>query len=347
MNVKFMNRAVGVLVIGAVSLVGTAGSASARQAPQEEPPAKQVQGQQKKQARQQQKKQAQPPAAEKQQKQPRTVASQPEAPPAAQKQQKQPRTVQSQPEAPPAAQEQKQPRTVQSQPEAPPVVEQQQKQPRVAATPQKQPRVAPKPKRLPPDRQQQLIDEQKQQVVQYRQHLDEQERIARERADALRQQNRLAHYRYQQQYYQRLRSQRARFDNPRYYNYTRDPYFYTAPSYRYTYGGTYYETNQYGMNLLRQAVNYGYQEGYRAGRADRQDRWGNGYEDSFAYQDANYGYPGLYVGQGTYNYYFREGFRRGYEDGYNSHYHYGRSSNGALIILASVLAGILVYEAID
>jgi hypothetical protein len=67
--------------------------------------------------------------------------------------------------------------------------------------------------------------------------------------------------------------------------------------------------------LLRQAVNYGYQEGFRAGEADRQDRWRSNYRDSYAYQDANYGYNGYYVDRGDYNYYFREGFRRGYEDG--------------------------------
>ena len=37
-------------------------------------------------------------------------------------------------------------------------------------------------------------------------------------------------------------------------------------------GGRYYETNQYGADLLRQAVNYGYDQGVRAGQADRQDR---------------------------------------------------------------------------
>ena len=55
---------------------------------------------------------------------------------------------------------------------------------------------------------------------------------------------------------------------------------------------------------------------------------------------------GYYVDQSEYNYYFREGFRRGYEDGYNSRYHYGRRSNGRYVVLASILAGILVLEAI-
>jgi flagellar biosynthesis/type III secretory pathway protein FliH len=44
-------------------------------------------------------------------------------------------------------------------------------------------------------------------------------------------------------------------------------------------GGSYYETNEYGADLLRQAVNNGYQEGFRAGEADRQDRWHSDYRD--------------------------------------------------------------------
>jgi len=70
-------------------------------------------------------------------------------------------------------------------------------------------------------------------------------------------------------------------------------------------------------------VNYGYEEGYRAGEADRLDHWRFDYESSYAYQDANYGYEGLYIGQDEYNYYFRQGFRRGYEDGYYARHRYG------------------------
>ena len=44
------------------------------------------------------------------------------------------------------------------------------------------------------------------------------------------------------------------------HDYDNDPYFYTAPIYRYNRGGAYYETNQYGADLLRQAVNNGYRK---------------------------------------------------------------------------------------
>jgi hypothetical protein len=41
--------------------------------------------------------------------------------------------------------------------------------------------------------------------------------------------------------------------------------------YRYSRGGSYYETNRYGAQMLRRAVNNGYEEGFWAGQADRED----------------------------------------------------------------------------
>jgi hypothetical protein len=180
--------------------------------------------------------------------------------------------------------------------------------------------------------------------VRYRGQLDQQQRLAGQHSAQLQQQKRMAQYRFQQQYLQRLRQQQLSLRNAANYNYGRDPYFYTPSSYRYSRGGSYYETNEYGANLLRQAVNYGYEEGFRAGQADRQDRWGYNYEDSYAYRDANYGYSGYYVEQDDYNYYFREGFRRGYEDGYYGRYQYGRLSNGKYVILGAILGAILTLE---
>ena len=159
------------------------------------------------------------------------------------------------------------------------------------------------------------------------------------RAWQLRQQQlerqRRAQWLYQQRYQERLRRDQLRLENWRYNDYG-------SSNYRYNRGGSYYETNQYGAQQLRQAVNLGYEEGYRAGQADREDGWRGSYQDSYAYQDATYGYDGYYVNLSEYQYYFREGFRRGYDDGYNSRYQYGRaSSNGTATILASLLGSIL------
>ena len=180
-------------------------------------------------------------------------------------------------------------------------------------------------------------------MAQYSQHLEQQERLARERGALLQQQKRMAQYRFQEQYLERVRQQQTHLRDNR-FDYDRDPYFYTAPIYRYNRGGSYYETNEYGAKTLRQAVNYGYEEGFRAGKADRDDRWRGNYKDSYAYRDANYGYSGYYVDRSDYNYYFREGFRRGYEDGYNSRYRYGRFADGSNSILDTILSQILNFQ---
>jgi exonuclease VII large subunit len=200
-------------------------------------------------------------------------------------------------------------------------------------------------RRLPPQQQQQLITQQQHRVATYRQHMQQQQPIAQQQIAQLQQQHRTSQYRFQKQYFERVRQQQLTFQNRR-YDYNSDPYFYTAPSYRYFRGGSYYEINRYGVDLLRQAVNNGYEEGYYAGRADRQDHWRSDYEGSYAYQDANYGYSGYYVDSEDYNYYFRQGFQRGYRDGYNSRRQYGRYSNGNYSILGPVLATILVLEAL-
>jgi hypothetical protein len=150
----------------------------------------------------------------------------------------------------------------------------------------------------------------------------------------------MAQYRFQQDYLEHERQERVRLERVR-HDYYSDPYFYTAPSYRYYRDGRYYEVNQYGADLLRRAVNYGYQEGFRSGVADREDRWKFDYRDCYAYQDANYGYDGYYEDQGAYNYYFREGFRRGYEDGYYDRYQYGVYVNGEYSVMGAVLSQIL------
>ena len=125
------------------------------------------------------------------------------------------------------------------------------------------------------------------------------------------------------------------------YNYDSDPYFYSAPIYRYSYDGRNYDTSQYGADLLQRSVNSGYQEGFYAGEADRHDRWRSGYRDSWAYQNANYGYTGMYIDQPQYNYYFRQGFQRGYDDGYSSRYRYGHNDNGTFHIMATLTTQIL------
>ena len=178
-------------------------------------------------------------------------------------------------------------------------------------------------------------------MTQYREHMDQEQGRAHQQMAQLQQQNRTSQYQFQRDYLERERQQQIAYRNDQNHDYDRDPYYYTPPSYRYNRGGSYYETNQYGADLLRQSVNNGYQEGFRAGEADRQDHWRSNYRNSYAYQDANYGYSGRYLSQDDYNYYFRQGFQRGYQDGYGNRYQYGQYSNGSYSVLGAVLSSIL------
>ena len=157
----------------------------------------------------------------------------------------------------------------------------------------------------------------------------------------MQQQNRIAQYRFQEEYLERLREQQIAIDRDLNHNWYNDPYFYSAPIYSYSYGGGYYEINQYGADMLRGALDRGYEEGFRAGIADREDRWRPDYRDNFAYQDALWGYNGYYINSDEYQYYFRQGFERGYEDGFNQRFQYGYYSNGSYGLLSNVLGAIL------
>ncbi len=190
------------------------------------------------------------------------------------------------------------------------------------------------------------IRQDQQNLARYRQVIARRQALAERDAQRLQQQRRQAHYEYQRSYYENLRKQRERVQSSR-YDYDNDPYYRTPPTYRYRRAGRYYQTNQYGADILRQALNYGYQQGYQAGRADRRDRWRFDYRQSFAYEDANYGYEGRYVRQDEYNYYFREGFRRGYDDGYYDRRFYGRHVDGSDSLLGAVLIAILALEVLD
>ncbi len=114
----------------------------------------------------------------------------------------------------------------------------------------------------------------------------------------------------------------------------------SANRYRVYRNGGYYQTDNRGAELLKQAVNRGYQQGFNAGKNDRSSRRNNGYNNSSMYRSGNYGYQN-YVDSSQYQYYFREGFRRGYEDGYNSRYQYGSNNNGGLNILGTILQQVL------
>ena len=195
-------------------------------------------------------------------------------------------------------------------------------------------------KRLAAAEQRALIARQQAQVLQYRRTLDAQRSASQRVADALEQQNRLRQAQYVEEYNQRLWQQQQQY-RAQSFDYYNDPYFYSAPIYSYSALGRTYQTNQYGADLLREAINNGYREGLRAGRADEMDNWRPDYRSSYAYQEPYYGYNGYYLDADQYAYYFRQGFQRGYEDGYYGRSRYGRQSNGTTAILATLLSSIL------
>jgi hypothetical protein len=111
--------------------------------------------------------------------------------------------------------------------------------------------------------------------------------------------------------------------------------------YRYNVRGVYRETNEFGVDVLRQAVNQGYQEGYRTGQIDRRDGVPADFQRAFDFENGNFGYAGAYVPQSDYSYYFREGFQRGYDDAYWNRARYGTYFDGNASILSDIVTGIL------
>ena len=116
--------------------------------------------------------------------------------------------------------------------------------------------------------------------------------------------------------------------------------------YRVYRNGSYYNTDTRGADLLRQAVNEGYRQGFNAGRSDSDGR--GDWTSSPVYRTGTMGYQ-TYVDRNQYRYYFQQGFQRGYQDGtnsqyqndYNGDYQYGTNNGGTLNILGTILNRIL------
>jgi len=141
-----------------------------------------------------------------------------------------------------------------------------------------------------------------------------------------------------------LAMQRASNYNNRYYNngYYNNGYGNTTygRSYRIYSNGSVYTTDSRGYELLRQAVNRGYQQGYQQGAIDRRYGRGYNYYGNNLYENGMYGYNS-YVERSQYQYYYQQGFQRGYEDGYNNTFRYGYRSGSTANILGNVIGTIL------
>lgn len=132
-----------------------------------------------------------------------------------------------------------------------------------------------------------------------------------------------------------------RRDNDNYRNNNNDyRTFRNGARYRVRRGNSNYETDYRGAQLLQDAVNRGYQQGYEQGVQDRQRRRRSNYSGNSVYRSGNFGYQN-YVASSQYRYYFQQGFQRGYDDGFNSTTRYGYVQNGSYNILGSILNTIL------
>jgi flagellar biosynthesis/type III secretory pathway protein FliH len=153
-------------------------------------------------------------------------------------------------------------------------------------------------------------------------------RVARNQKQAIKQNQKLEKERLKLEQ-QRLRLERQRLQTIQARN-----------RYRVQRNGGWYNTDNRGAELLRQAVNEGYRQGFSAGRNDRNRRISMNWGGSNIYRSGTYGYQS-HVDRSVYQHYFQQGFQRGYQDGYNSRYQYGTNNNGTLNILGSILGSIL------
>ena len=122
----------------------------------------------------------------------------------------------------------------------------------------------------------------------------------------------------------------------------------TAGRYRVYRDGAFYDTDNRGADMLRQAINEGYRQGFAAGRSDYSGRRNISWTNNNVYRNGTYGYSSG-VDRGQYQYYFRQGFQRGYQDGsnslyqngYNGNYEYGYSEGGTMNVLGTILNAVL------
>ena len=121
-----------------------------------------------------------------------------------------------------------------------------------------------------------------------------------------------------------------------------------AGRYRANRNGRWYNTDQRGAELLRNAVNEGYRQGFIAGRSNMTNNRRGSWSNSNIYRSGNMGYQAN-VDRRQYQYYFQQGFQRGYQDGSNRQYannrngtfQYGTYENDQPSILSTILNEVL------
>ena len=70
-----------------------------------------------------------------------------------------------------------------------------------------------------------------------------------------------------------------------------------------------YRTDQQGVDVLQQAINEGYRQGFQVGQQDRSNRRRSNWKKNNIYRSGEMGYNS-HVDRSQYQYYFQQGFQR-------------------------------------
>lgn len=155
-------------------------------------------------------------------------------------------------------------------------------------------------------------------------------------------QNQKAEIERQRQYEDQVRLDRERQEQMRVkYEQNRSPWEKNV-RYKVFQNGRMFITDARGLEMLKQAVIRGYDEGFKAGLADRRNRRNGGFYKSSVYRSGNFGYQNS-VEMKQYQFFFQKGFSEGYEDGFNTRKFRGWYQNDGKLS-EKELKAILKYE---
>ena len=101
-------------------------------------------------------------------------------------------------------------------------------------------------------------------------------------------------------------------------------------------------TDARGLEMLKQAVINGYEQGFKAGLTDRKNRRNLSFMNSSIYKKGNFGFQKS-VDLKQYQFFFQKGFAEGYQDGFNTRKFRGWYQNDGNLSERELRA-ILKYE---
>lgn len=146
----------------------------------------------------------------------------------------------------------------------------------------------------------------------------------------------------QRQYEEQVRLERERQEQLRLkYERNRNPWEKNV-RYKVFQNGKMFVTDARGLEMLKQAVIRGYEEGFKSGLNDRKNRMKGGFNNSMMYRNANFGYQNS-VELKQYQFFFQKGFSEGYSDGFNTRKFRGWYQNDGKLS-EKELKAILKYE---